>query len=345
MLRVAAFGACLALFFHALAQSDLAGAWARIRAIGPIALVILVPFPLGLAFDVAAWRRLLAALERRVPLRKLYQVRLVTEAVNNSAPAGVVWSEAIAPVLVAQRTNASVADAFAASTAKRWLVVRTHGLYVALSVALGWTAIAHASSALLGGRHGLPFVVLVGAALLVALSLGIETIAARAQIAGRVSGQLGKIRFPRLRAWIEARHHQFEHADAQLGRLADDHRATAGAMARVAMLWLFEGLETFVILHLLGARLGWIEVISFDAALSVARSAAFFAPSGIGVQDVGYLAVLQAYGVPDAATIGPAFVVLKRAKESFWILVGFVILGLFRRRGQGVHAPPLGSST
>jgi hypothetical protein len=51
-----------------------------------------------------------------------------------------------------------------------------------------------------------------------------------------------------------------------------------------------------------------------------------FTPAGIGVQDVGYLAMLQAYGVPDGASLGPAFVVLKRVKEAFWIVIGFGIL-------------------
>ena len=70
-----------------------------------------------------------------------------------------------------------------------------------------------------------------------------------------------------------------------------------------------------------------LEALSVGAALSVVRSVAMFgAPSGIGVQDVGYLAVLQAYGVADASTVGPAFVVLKRLKEAFWMAFGFVIL-------------------
>jgi hypothetical protein len=62
-----------------------------------------------------------------------------------------------------------------------------------------------------------------------------------------------------------------------------------------------------------------------------------FAPGGIGVQDVGYLAVLQAYGVPDAASIGPAFVVLKRLKETFWIAIGFGVLARSGPRDVILH--------
>jgi hypothetical protein len=35
--------------------------------------------------------------------------------------------------------------------------------------------------------------------------------------------------------------------------------------------------------------------------------------------------------VPDATTVGAAFVVIKRGKDLFWIVVGFLLLGLDRR--------------
>jgi hypothetical protein len=66
--------------------------------------------------------------------------------------------------------------------------------------------------------------------------------------------------------------------------------------------------------------------MSFDAALSVVRSAAVFAPAGIGVQDVGYLTVLEAYGVPGTSGIAPAFVLLKRMKEALFVAIGFIVI-------------------
>jgi hypothetical protein len=326
--RAGLVGACLALFIGVLAHADLAAAWERIRAMGVPGLLVLVPFPFGLACDAAAWRRLLAALGRRVRLRTLFAVRIVTEAVNNALPGGTVWSEAAGPLLVSRRAAVPLADAFAASTAKRWLIIRMHGAYVAMAVAVGGDAIAHASPALLGGRPWLPLLVLAGALVLVLLSLAIEALAARADVARRAIGLVG--RWGRLREWALAHRHHFEKADAQLARLSTDRHANVAAAAGVMLVWLAEGFETWLVLHLLGARLGYASVVSFDAALSIVRSAAGFAPAGIGVQDVGYLAVLDAYGVADAGVIGPAFVVVKRVKEAFWIGVGLLT---FARHG------------
>ncbi len=322
-LRILAIAGCIALFVHALAHADLAAAWTRIRAMGASVMLVLVPFAVGLAFDAAAVRALLAALGREVPLRTIFGVRLFTEAVNNTAPAGAVFADAAAPLMIAKRADIPVTDAFAASTAKRWLVVRMHGVYCAAAVAIGVDAISRASTSLFGGRHGMPIIVLLGAFALVLSSFGIEMLAARMRVASRTSGIIG--RWTRVQAWIAERRHHFEHADAQLERLADDRRASLDASARLGVMWLAEGVETWLILRLLGANLGFAEVISFDAALSIVRSAAVFAPAGIGVQDVGYLAVLEAYGVPAASGIGPAFVVVKRLKELFWIALGFAL--------------------
>jgi hypothetical protein len=44
------------------------------------------------------------------------------------------------------------------------------------------------------------------------------------------------------------------------------------------------------------------------------------------------MSALGALGAPDAATLGAAFLALKRGKELFWIAVGFVGLLLIRRR-------------
>ncbi len=325
LLRWAAFAGCVFLFVRALAKSDLAAAWDRVRAIGPLAVLVMLPFPAALAMDSWAWKVLLGALDRKVSFVTLFKVRLATEAVTNSAPMGAVWADAIGPILVARRADVPTEDVFAASAAKRWTVVRMHGTYVALCSALGATALQRASRPLLG--NDVLLVACLGSALgLALLSLGIELVAARGKVAGRVSGVLGNARFLRIKTWVDARHQHFARADVQLARLSKNAWVGLQAAWRMLGLWFFEGLETYVILKLLGAQMTLIEVLSMDAALSVVRSAAMFAPSGIGIQDVGYLAMLDAYGVPDAHSLGPAFVVVKRVKEAIWLAVGLIML-------------------
>ena len=61
------------------------------------------------------------------------------------------------------------------------------------------------------------------------------------------------------------------------------------------------------------------------------RSFAFVLPAGLGVQDAGYITMFDALSGTRLATLGAAFVLVKRAKELFWILVGYILLFLGRR--------------
>ena len=79
-------------------------------------------------------------------------------------------------------------------------------------------------------------------------------------------------------------------------------------------------------IRLLGAGLSFRSVFSFEGVLALARGLAFFTPSGLGVQDLGYLAFLKGLGVQQAINVWGAFVLVKRGKEIFWIIIGYLLL-------------------
>jgi hypothetical protein len=49
------------------------------------------------------------------------------------------------------------------------------------------------------------------------------------------------------------------------------------------------------------------------------------------VQDAGQMLFVRAIGTPEAATVGAALVVCKRAKDAVWSLAGY---GLMSMRGR-----------
>ena len=103
-------------------------------------------------------------------------------------------------------------------------------------------------------------------------------------------------------------------------------RRLAAACALFVLSWSLETVETWVLLRLLGVQLPLGTVFAFEASVSLLRSVGCFAPGGLGVQDMGYVAAFGAVGVPDAVTIAAAFVVMKRAKELIWAVIGYATL-------------------
>src|SRR5262249_10214575 len=110
-------------------------------------------------------------------------------------------------------------------------------------------------------------------------------------------------------------------------------RVLGAAVPLWILVWLTEAFETFLILALLGAGLAYPQALACESAASLVRAAAFFVPSGMGLQDGAYVGLLQAMGVPDALACATAFVVLKRTKELVWIAVGYALLS--RTGGTG----------
>jgi uncharacterized membrane protein YbhN (UPF0104 family) len=58
-------------------------------------------------------------------------------------------------------------------------------------------------------------------------------------------------------------------------------------------------------------------------------------PAGLGIQDASYVAFLRALHVPDALNVAAAFLLLKRSKEIFWAICGYVVLAVELRGADG----------
>jgi uncharacterized membrane protein YbhN (UPF0104 family) len=299
-----------------LAGSDLRGAVHLISQVGPSAVLALIPFLFAMTLDTLAQRTLLRALGQSVSFGVLYAVRLAAEAASMSLPGGAVFAETVTPALLKQHSGVPYASTVVASAAKRWLTIRAQAGYIALSVAVGFATLAKASPALLGSA-ALPWLTL-GASLVPLVGSWMLGAAI-----------LGKDRWRRI---VQS----FSPLTAyQVGNSLNELGSARGARWRATALlfggWLLETVDTLVILRLLGAHVGFAEVIAFEAGLALVRSLAFFAPAGLGVQDLGYLAFFGALGLPGAAALGAAFLLMKRAKEALFIIVGGGLFLALRR--------------
>jgi len=77
--------------------------------------------------------------------------------------------------------------------------------------------------------------------------------------------------------------------------------------------WLATSLEAWVTLRLIGAPLPFAAVFALESLTYAVRSAAFFIPSGLGVQEGGYVFLGAIFGLgPEAAL---ALSLAKRARE------------------------------
>ena len=297
--------------------------------------MLLLPNLLVTLLEAVAWWRSFGLLGARPRFAALVDVRLAVEALMLGLPSGAVVSESVQPWLLKRRCDVPFETAVVASMGRKFFVVVSHGLVLGAATLLAWPLLARLSRDTLG-RPGLPWMLLgVSAFMIATFGVGLA-LSGRARLAERTRSGLGRFAGRWLGSWLERHALRFERADDNLVRFFERER---GALAVPLLLysagWVVRGLETFVFLHLLGVELPLLTAVVVETAIIVLRSVAVPVPAGLGVQDVGYVLCLKALGVPDATTVGTAFVLLKRGKDLFWILAGLALLALGERRAPG----------
>jgi uncharacterized membrane protein YbhN (UPF0104 family) len=204
---------------------------------------------------------------------------------------------------------------------------------------LAWDVLDADSTAAIG-RRGLPWLLLATSGVLVGAALLGVLATAHGRVADRLHRGLDRAVGRWLGGWLEHNALRFRRTDDALAAFFGGRPlALAPTIALYVLGWLVRSLETWLFLHLVGATIPLPVAMVIETALILVRAMAVPVPAGLGVQDAGYVLCLKALGVPDATTVGAAFVVLKRGKDLFWILLGFLLLGFGRRRGEGALAP------
>jgi uncharacterized membrane protein YbhN (UPF0104 family) len=332
------------LFARLFAHTGAAATWHALASGGPLIVLALAPFGIGMTIDSYGSVVLLRALGSRTTLAQMLPVRIASEALHLSVPAGFVASDTATAVLLEARSDVPMRDGIVASIARKWLVMRAHAVYIAVGAIGGFAALAESSKLLLGGGS-LPWIVLASAAVPLGASCALGAGLLGRSTFTRLRAGLARFPWTRVRHWADARRQDAVATDAQVARLRAARSATTAATLAFLGCWCVEALESALLLRLVGADISLAAVVAVESGLSLVRSIAVVAPSGLGVVDFGYATVLPVLGA-DAGSAA-AFVLLKRAKDLAWVAAGYAILGAMRERAPSTElfAPTAGSAS
>jgi uncharacterized membrane protein YbhN (UPF0104 family) len=317
-----------ALLLRAFAGIDVAAAWRATAAAGRWAPLALAPFAVGMTLDATGIRTLLRALGRNVPLGRLVAIRVATEALHLTAPAGFVVADSATAALLDARCGVPVAEGAVLAIARKWLVTRSHAAYILLGAASGAAALAGVSGRVLGSRW-LPWTVAASALAPLAISIALGAGFRGQPALLRLQRALGSLPWEAVRERVSRWRCGAVAVDGHLARIGAARAATRRATLAYFGSWLIEAAETALILRLVGGPLDLGVAMAAEVGVSLVRSIGNVAPAGLGVQDAGYAVLFQALGVPAPTTA--AFVLLKRGKELVWIAVGYALLAAMRR--------------
>lgn len=311
------------------------GTAAIVRDAGPVLFVAWLA-PLGLAsIDSVGLRSMLARLGEVRPLSALFALRFGLEAVASTAPLGPLAADASLPVVFGRALALPATSGVAVVAARKWALLSGHAVAVTIALAVGYASLA---------RIVVPRVGLSAALVLVVMASTLTALALTIRYASRLEDTLIDAELAPHRDGVSSRVRRFVVHAARSARtiLAPRDGGATRLAALYTGLWLFEALDTYVLLRLLDAPISLGDALVVETIAAVAKSAAFASPGGLGAQDVAYVFALEAViGVP-AAALAVAFVVVRRVRELGFVALGFGVLAampfVVARRARGASA-------
>ncbi|HEX4336421.1 MAG TPA: lysylphosphatidylglycerol synthase domain-containing protein [Polyangiaceae bacterium] len=286
--------------------------------------LLVLPSFAALVLESHAWQAGLGLAGHRPRLVPLLGVRVASESIGGVLPLGAVWADALKPSLLSTRCGLPMPAGVAAIAIRKYLLVLSQAGYLALAFILGHEALRRGFS----HATGMPALSLVAPIAACALAGVATTMAALLGRGGAFRGLVDRLAASRLRFVADRA------TRLRLGALGTDDVASAffrtpwHERARPVFVclaaWLCEATETWLVLRALGAGLEWGDAVGVEALVVLSRHLLPFLPGGLGVQELGYTALLAGVGcdVERAASL----VVLKRLREATWIAVGALVL-------------------
>ncbi len=259
-------------------------------------------------------------------LFKVVPVRIGCDTLINSLPAGVVAAETLRPVWLRRTCKIPIEESLAACLMGKINMAAAQGLFLAVIMALIFFAGSGSAATLSGGR----MIPLVLALVLFFVMVGYIYTGPRTT---QVVSRLKRISWKRWRGFLSRLESSVSRVDATVLHFSRrNRRALFGSLASFIAGWILLGLESYVILRILGQSVSVGQGLLMEGTASLLRIAFFFIPSAFGAAEAAYVSLIAGFGVVDPASTALAFIAIKRSREITWIALGYLALLAYGRR-------------
>ena len=333
-------GLCLGivLIVYLFSQVDLHAAIGRISKIGVSSVLILVPYLALHLIETFTWMKLFPRSITAIPFFKLLKIQIITETVSMTLPAGVAVGEPLRPFLCYRFLKIPLPAGVASVAIRKLMLGIAQGLYTFIGAIAGFSLLQKASLQMLG-FEGLGYIMAATGSAVFLSFLLLLMLLLNGKAAHNLHGFLMRIPFKRIKTWLTAKESGFYDTDQELKSYKGPFTGRLFMVLLFYILaWFTLAIESYIILILLGVPVSFVQVLAIDTSITILRGLFFFVPSGLGVQDLGYLAFFHALGVQDFLAYGAAFVLLRRFKEVLWYAAGYGVMffsGVHLRDAQG----------
>ncbi|HEX3406442.1 MAG TPA: flippase-like domain-containing protein [Caulobacteraceae bacterium] len=312
----------IAAFVWVLRENDYRAVFHIVTMMGAGLAIIVILRGFILAIGGLAWSSLLQTVSAAsVPV--MIGLRTIGEAINVLLPVGAVGGDVVRAMLLKSR-GVDGGAAAASTLVDVLLQAAAQALFLLLGLVMS-LRFAGAADLTLWAAGG------VGVA---ALALGGFGVVQR--FGGARLIEQGLVRMAR--RWQAATAAGAIRLDEPLQAIYADRRAVGAALSLHELGWLVSALETWTALRLMGVPISASGALVLESLSRAVRAAAFPVPSGLGVQEGGYIAVGAVLGIPSETAL--ALSLVKRVPDLAIGLPGLLAWYLLQVR----RLLPIGSA-
>lgn len=295
--------------------AELLGALSFLKGPG---LAVLFFYPMSAIWDAWAWVYSFPAEDRnKITTGGLFWVRLAGEAMNNLTPVADWGGEPLKARLLKNQYGMTPGGAASGVILAKSVLFYSEVLFWAVGLAPAFAS----SSLAVEWKIGFAAVFVICAVISVALAIY--------QKKG-FFGSMGRVAarfFPKMAESGQT----FGGVDARMSEFYTTPDMFIPSFALHFMGWVVGGVETWLMLIFMGTKVGLGESLAIEALLQLARTATFFVPGNVGVQEAGLALVFTAFGRPP--THGVALSLVKRVRQLLWSGIGLGVWGIYEWKG------------
>ena len=305
----------LGLLALVLAHTDLGQLWDQTVLVGWGIGVILAIYLAAFILDSISWQLALLSLNFDLSnTYKIWKIRMVGEAVNNTTPLATMGGEPVKAVLLKKHFSMGYREGTASL-----IIAKTTNLLALVVFLVAGFGFMIATEALPSSYN------LVAGAGLVAFTAGILLffLVQRYKISSLAGTWIARTRLGRFLE--DLLHHVHDMEDRLIHFYICHSRRFLLALALALANWVIGALELYVTLWFLGHPVTFSEAWIIEAIAQLVRSGAFFIPGALGVQEGAFMIVIEA--MTGRGVLGLAVAMIRRFREIVWIAWGMLLGG------------------
>jgi len=318
------------LFLFIFRDLDINSTYKLISHIGYLFVIVLSLYFIGSIADALAWKSLLESSTQSISFIRILLIHIAGESFYRFLPAGVVVGESVKVFLIRKHSTFLYPAIVSSLMMRKLLMGISQAFYIGTAVFFGVIL----STA--GQAHSLIKIGTIISIALLVLFISIGYLLYKKNFAASVYNFLMTIPIASFQKKIALRQKDFISTDLVIQKALLTNRKKSGiAFSLFLFGWFTELAETYMILIALNTSISFADALMFEPIVSFLRSVVFFIPGGLGIMDFGYSASIQSISAHTAGTVAAAFIITKRAKELFWIIIGVSLTVILGKNGSG----------